>query len=279
MAGGEEIVSTGLNEILAECSLDNRLLILSIMGDKPKSVADVRRALRDAGAQKSYTTVKRYMVALKKIGLVDEKRKHFFLTNLGTYVASTFSEMCLNIEVLKSRAKAMRLLSISCLPQRFMHGIKALKHAEYVPDPFSFITEFFVRIQESESSIALLSDKVSRRFYELIVKKVAEGVEYRGINSIENTSRRMEYVSRMVEGLGIHGEELQKFRARCRMREHDSVPMHIIVVDGKIAGINFPYRDGRANLNGAFVSQKREFVSWAEEILNHFWEESREVEF
>ena len=275
--GGDRVTSSKLSEILAECSLDNRLYILSIMGDEPVTVAEVRRSLIETGVNKSYTTVKRYMNSLKRIGLVAEKRKHFFLTNLGTYVASCLEEMRQTVGVLNSRSNAMSLLSISCLPRRFLHSIKVLKHAEYIPDPFSFITEFFVCIQESEKSIALLSDKVSARFYELIANKVAEGVEYRGINSVENTSKRREYIRSMLDRLGIRGKELESFKARCRMREHDNVPMHIIVVDRKIAGINFPYRDGRANLNGAFVSSEGEFVSWAEDILHHFWQEGRDI--
>jgi len=277
--GGDRITSSKLSEILAECSLDNRLYILSMMGDEPVTVAEVRRSLIETGINKSYTTVKRYMNSLKRIGLVAERRKHFFLTNLGTYVASCLEEMCQTVGVLNSRSSAMSLLSISCLPRKFLHSIKVLQHAEYIPDPFSFITEFFVCIQRSEKSISLLSDKVSRRFYEAIAGRIAEGVEYRGLNSAENTQKRREYLRSAVKKMGISGERLKEFKARCRMREHNGTPMHVIVVDRKIAGINFPYRDGRANLNGAFVSQNREFVNWTEEIIEHFWKMGRKVEF
>ncbi|NOZ59043.1 MAG: hypothetical protein GXO66_05650 [Euryarchaeota archaeon] len=276
--GGEEVALLKLCEILAECALDNRYYILTLLRDDPVSVADIRRALIRAGVPKSYTTVRRYMESLKRTGLVEERRKHFFLTNLGTYIVTCLREMRQNVEVLNSRSGVMSLLTISCLPPRFMHSIRAIKHAEYVQDPFSFIAEFLMHIQRARERICVLSDRVSPRFNELIGGRVAEGVAYTGISGTESAEESREQLRRVAERMGLTPEEREEFWSRCCLRECDSVPLHIIVVDGRVAGINFPCRDGRVSLNGAFMSSEREFVEWAEEILDYYRKRSRAVQ-
>jgi len=274
---GEEVALLRLCEILAECALDNRYYILTLLRDEPGSVADIRKALIRAGVSKSYTTVRRYMESLKRTGLVEERRRHFSLTNLGTYIVTCLREMRQNVEVLNSKAGVMSPLTISCLPPRFMHSIRVIKHAEYVQDPFSFIAEFLMHIQDAGERICVLSDRVSPRLHELIAGRVAEGVEYIEINRGGNAEKIGIHLAKVAESMELTAEERRSFWERCCIRECNTVPIHILVVDRKIAGISFPCRDGRVNLNGAFVSSAGEFVEWAEEILEYYLERSRAV--
>jgi predicted transcriptional regulator len=268
-----------LQEILSECSLDNRLYVLSILDDAPVSVADVRRALIKAGAEKSFATVKRYLDSLRRIGLVEENGGRYRLTNLGFYISTCFGEIRENIGAINAWLEALDRVSISCLPRRFIHDLKVLSSAKFVTDPFSFITELLMCIQKAEKTVDLLADRASYQFFELVGGKVLEGVLYRGICSSKYTQIRQQYAKEFIKKHGINGAQLQSFRKRFLMREYDRVMMHAVVVDDEIAGINFPYRGGRANLDSAFMSTNEEFVRWVKEIIDYYWDESRPVKF
>ncbi len=268
-----------LQKILSECSLDNRLYILSLMDDAHLSVADVRRKLMKAGIEKSFATVKRYLNSLRKIGLVDERNGRFRLTNLGFYVSTCFEEARENIDAIEMCSGALEGASISCLPPEFIHDLKVLKKAKYVADSFSLITELFLHIQNAEREIDLLAPRPSYPLFELIGNRVLEGVFYRGISGSEHTPTRVEYAREFIRKHNLEGERLKGFRERFLMREHEEVLIHAVIVDAKVAGINFPYRDGRPNMETAFVSSDPEFVRWVKEIMNHFWKESHPIEY
>ena len=266
-----------LQKILAECSLDNRIYILGIMDENSVSVAHIRQELIKAGVNKSFATVRRYLDSLQKIGLIEEDNGRFRLTNLGFYISSFFNLGRENIEAIET-SPSLKDASISCLPFEFIHNIKVLKKAKYVADSFSLITELFSHIQKAEREICLLAPKPSFPLFELIGGKVLEGVVYRGIIGAEFTEERRRFAEDFIENRGLEGEKLKLFRNNFQMREHaGEVLIHAVVVDSTIAGMNFPYRDGRPNMETAFVSSDAEFVGWVRGIIDHFWERSKPI--
>ncbi len=281
MQSGENDMKNGisLQQILSECALDNRLAVLGLMNEVPVSVADVRRALIKAGAEKSFATVKRYLDSLKKIGLVDEKAGRYRLTNLGFYISRSFQDIAQNISAINTRVEPLNRVSISYLPKRFIHGLKLLNSARFIKDPFSLITELLMRIQQAEESIDMLADRPSYQFFELVGNKVLQGVQYRGICSTGYAEVRQKYAAQFVSSHGLSGARLRSFRENFRMKEHPEVLMHAIVVDSRIAGINFPYRGGGSNLDSGFMSGEPEFVEWVGEIINYFWDRGTFLEF
>ncbi|NOZ58433.1 MAG: hypothetical protein GXO66_02480 [Euryarchaeota archaeon] len=270
---------SSLREILSECSLDNRLYVLSILSDTPMSVANVRRSLIEAGREKSFATVKRYLDSLKKIGLVEELDGRYRLTNSGFYLSSCFEEVRENISTIDRWSEVLSGVSISCLPAEFIHGLKVLKKARYIADSFSLITELFAQIQRAEREVFLLAHRPSYPLFELIGKRVMEGVVYRGVSSTEYTQMRQEYAREFIKAQRLSGGELRRFRGRFLMREHPGVRLHAVVVDTAMAGINFPYRDGRPNMETAFVSTHRDFVMWVRGIIEYFWKQGRPIDF
>ncbi len=261
----------GLQRVLAECALDNRLLILDMMDDGPLTASQVTQMLEESGVEKPYGIVKRYMGSLKKAGLVLEGATGFSRSNLGTYMMGCAESMLQGRNVLDAHRVFLEKFTISPLPMRFMHGLSVLNQAERVTDSFSFISTFMEAIGNSRESINLLADKVSIQFFEHITSRAVDGVVYRGINGMENTHLRLEYAGEMISKFELKGTTLRKFRDMFQMKEHEGVPIHAIVVDDELAGINFPYRDGRSHLESAFISRDRDCVEWVNEIFEHFW--------
>ncbi len=269
----------GLQRVLAECALDNRLLILDMMGDSPMTVRQVEQGLENSEIEKSYAVVKRYLKSLEKVGLVQEGARGFTLTNLGTYMIRCTHCMLQNKKALDTHREFLEKFTVSPLPTRFMHRLSVLNHAERVTDSFSFVSTFMEAIGNSKKSINLIANKVSIQFFEHITARAVNGVVYRGINERENTHIRLKYIGEMISKFEIKGRALRDFRDVFKMKEHGGVPIHAIVVDDEIAGINFPYRDGRSHLESAFISENRDFVDWVNEIFEHFWTRGEMIKY
>lgn len=268
-----------LQGILSECGLENRLLILNMMGDRSLTASQIRSNLKKSGIVKPFSTVGRYLRCLEKVDLIHEDAEGFHLSNLGIYITKCFNCMVQNKAALDAHRGFMDRFTVSPIPVRFMCGLSALNHAERVTDSFSFVSTFMEAIGNAGESINLVADKVSIQFFEHIASRVVDGVAYKGINGRKNTPTRLDYVGKMISKFKLDEKTLPAFKDRFQMKEHGGVPIHVIIVDDGLAGINFPYRDGRSHLEAAFVSENKVFVEWVNGIFEYFWSKGDPIKY
>ncbi len=262
-----------LDAIIRELGLENRIFILNELKGSSKTVSESRKALKEEGVKKSFSTVGRYLESLRGIGLVCEDAGRFSLTIKGRLILSYIDEMQRKIDGFKDVEKALSKYPINYLPEEFVRGISVLGNTEIVLEPFDIMWDSVKAVESAKKEVLVVNkDIVNREFAQIAFEKCLGGVKVLSIVDSASVPKRIEMHNDIVKDMEIEGEDLLSLKENFTVRSYSGIPLNLIVTDGIAAGISLPDLKSENSLNPAFKSEDQEFIGWVEGIFKWYWE-------
>lgn len=250
-----------------ELSNEDRLGIIKFLKEEALNITDIARRLSMTTQETS-----RHVSRLRNIGLIKKDKD-------GKYGITTYaSTVLIQIEGLEFASRHKDYFSnhiLDNLPPKFVYRIGDLANSRYINDMGAalFLVEKVIR--ESESYIWSITDRIApSRFLTLMTKAFDRGVTVRTLVSLTDrvilpsttewldTQRKQETADVLKQA---------RIEGKIQERIHDRSKVYICMSEKEVAGIAFPYRDGRFDYLG-FTSVDERAHDWCRDLFMHYWE-------
>jgi len=258
-----------LCNLLFELSNEDRLAILHLLNGEALNVTGIARRL---GLTTQETS--RHVSRLSDIGLTEKDSDGDY--NITPYARTVLVQLE-GLEFTSENKDYFATHSLESLPREFVSRIGDLADCRFVNDMGAALFLVEKAIKESESYILSITDRIApSRFLQLMKEAFDRGVTVKTLVShsdrvvLPSTTEWLD-TRRTHEML----EALQQARTKGRLQErmHSRSEVYICMSEKEVAGVAFPYRDGRFDYLG-FASMGERARSWCEELFYFYWERS-----
>jgi len=263
-----------LRSYLKELSLPGRIEILKILSEKPMNVASIHKELESIGIRMPLSTVSRCMNSLAERKIVRRKDDgHYYLTGLGYLIVdkATILDDILSLKELLWDADEFSKI----LPPELKMGLTNLKKVEIEPDFLAAVAKG-IKVNLNTMKWAKVIDRnVSYDLFEITIRNILRGVNYKVLSSSDTISRRLEITAKIIRDLNLSDEEIEIIKKNAEVRVLD-LPFQVYISDGKIAFLQI--------INGKseppiFISENKDFIRWTEKLFDYFWESAELIDF
>ena len=260
-------IMESLCNLLFELSNEDRLGILRLLSGEALNVTGIARRL-------SLTTqeTSRHVSRLSEIGLTEKGSDGDY--NVTPYARTVLVQLG-GLQFTSENMEYFASHTLESLPQEFVCRIGDLADCRYVNDMGAALFLIEKVVKESEDYVLSVTDRIApSRFLALMKDAFDRGVTVKTLVSLTDrvvlpsTTEWLD-MQRSQETI----EAFQRARAKGRLQErvHDRSQVYICLSEKEVAGVAFPYRDGRFDYLG-FTSEDERARGWCGDLFTHYWE-------
>lgn len=265
-------------ESLREIGLENRIEILKLLEQEPRSLPEIKRHLKYLGFSKPHTTVARCLDRLLAMKLVREEGGRFILTNQGCLLLQYCEELGRNLSTLNAMGKYPNMETLSLLPKEFLKEIWLLEDAEVIEDVYSGLARALKASKEAKEKMLVLTWLANLEATELNLLRALEGVKLFAVIESSTIPLRMDIKRKLEIPLKLSDAEVRaKLSKNFHSRKYANLPLQLMVSDSSKAGIQLVNPTTQA-LSPYFISDRIDFIQWAERIFDYYWKRSEPIE-
>lgn len=254
--------------LIKELGLENRIFILKRLREGGKSVAGLRKELKNAGINKPFSTVVRYMQSLQNMHLVCELDEAHHLTLKGRIVLNWLDGLEHGLTGFEKVEETLSKHPINYLPNELLTEIHVIATAEVINDPFNVMWDTVKAVENAKKKVMVVNkDIINREFGELAVKRCIKGLKLLSVVDSSTVKERIDMLYDIIKECNIKGKELETLKKNFVVKSLDNVSLNLIIADKKGAGISLPNPKSKNSLTPAFKSINRDFVNWVEKIF------------
>jgi predicted transcriptional regulator len=262
-----------MERLIRELGLENRVYLLKKLRAKPCSVSEVRQELKRRGIKKPFSTVGRYLDSLLEQRLLVEQKGRYSLSIKGRLVLGYLEEMGGRLQALEKVENVVCEYSLEYLPEEFVRGASVLGKAEVILEPFEVMWGSVKAIEKAEEVRVLNKGVMNREFLELALARCLGGLRVTAVVDGASVPERVRMMREIIEAMGAEGFPRDNFV----VKSLEEVPLNLMIVDDKGAGLSLPAQEDRNSLIPAFKSEDKEFIMWVKGIFEWYWERGEVV--